>query len=76
MESKGELRKNDIKNHLCYHFDDIVRFWDRDTEFSDILLDTKQYEISKNIFNLGHFIQNFNSKNRKSYLKLVIKLDT
>ena len=38
MESK------DIKNRTCYYFDDIIRFWDRDINFSDISLDEKLYK--------------------------------
>ena len=30
-------------------FDDIIRLWDKDIEFSDILLAKKSYEISENI---------------------------
>ena len=41
MESKDELKEIDIKNQMCYYFDDIIRFWDRDINFSDILLDGK-----------------------------------
>ena len=37
MESKGELKKIDIKNHL-------IRFWDGDIDFSDILLGQKLYK--------------------------------
>ena len=29
MESKDELKENDIKNCTCYYFDDIIRFWDK-----------------------------------------------
>ena len=39
MESKDELKEIDIKNCMCYYFDDIIRFWDSDIEFRDILLD-------------------------------------
>ena len=53
MESKDKLKEIDIKNHTCYCFPDTIRFWDRDVEFSDILLDknyikkkTKVYGIS------------------------------
>ena len=48
MESKNELKEIDIKNHMCYYFDDIIRFWDRDIEFKDILLDEKSYETYEN----------------------------
>ena len=43
MESKDELKEIDIKNRTCYYFDDIIRFWDRDIDFRDILLDKKLY---------------------------------
>ena len=36
MESKDELKEIDIKNRMCYYFDDINRFSDRDIDFSDI----------------------------------------
>ena len=41
MESKDELKESDIKIRKCYYFDHITRFWDRDIDFSDILLDKK-----------------------------------
>ena len=41
MESKYELKEIDIKNRMCYYFDDIIRFWNRDIDFSDTLLDEK-----------------------------------
>ena len=44
MESKDELKEIDVKNCTCYYFDDIIRFWDRDIDFSDILLDEKLYK--------------------------------
>ena len=34
----------DIKNPTCYYFDDIIRFWDRDIDFNDILLSKKLYK--------------------------------
>ena len=39
MESKDELKEIDIKNRMCYYFDDIIK--DVDIYFSDILLDEK-----------------------------------
>ena len=30
------LKKTDIENRMCYYFDDIIGFWDRDIDFSDI----------------------------------------
>ena len=44
MESKDKLKEIDIKNCMCYYFDDIIRFWDRDIHFCDILLDKKLYK--------------------------------
>ena len=41
MESKDKLKEIGIKNRTCYYFDDIIRFWNRDIDFSDILLDEK-----------------------------------
>ena len=47
MEIKHELREIDIKNHMCYYFDDTMRV--RDIDFGDILLDEKLYKTYKNI---------------------------
>ena len=47
MESKNELKEIDIKNRMCYYFDDIIR--DIDIDFSDILVDKKSYKTYKNI---------------------------
>ena len=44
MESKNELKETNIKNCTCYYFDDIVRVFGRDIDFSDILLDKKLYK--------------------------------
>ena len=44
MDSKDELKEIDIKNLRCYYLDDIMRVWDRDNGFSDILLDEKLYQ--------------------------------
>ena len=44
MESKDELKETDIKNRTCHYSDDIIRFWDRDIDLSDILLDEKLYK--------------------------------
>ena len=40
MESKNEFKKIDIKNRVCYYFDDNGT----DVNFSNILLDKKLYE--------------------------------
>ena len=42
MERKGELKEADIKNRMCYYFDDIIT--NRDIYSADILLDEKIYE--------------------------------
>ena len=42
MESKVELKEIDIKNRMCYYFDDTMRV--SDIYFNDILLDQKSYE--------------------------------
>ena len=31
-------------NCTCYYFKDVIRFWDRDIDFNDILLDEKLYK--------------------------------
>ena len=38
------MKETDIKNCTCYCFDDVIRFWDIDIYFSDILLDKKLYK--------------------------------
>ena len=58
LQSKDELKKIDINNHMCYYFDDIIRFWDRDINLSDILLDKKSYEAYKNILIFGILCKN------------------
>ena len=44
MESKDELKEIDVKNCTCYQFDHIMRVWDRDNNFSDVLLDERLYK--------------------------------
>ena len=41
MESKNKLKEIHIKNHACYHFDEIIRVEDIDFH---ILLDEKSYK--------------------------------
>ena len=43
MESKNELKKIDIENHVCYYFDHIIRVIDINPR--DILLDEKKTKI-------------------------------
>ena len=50
MECKNKLKELDIKNRTCYYFDDIIRFWDGDINFSDILLGKKIYKEKTKIF--------------------------
>ena len=42
MESKDGLKEIDIKNCMCYYFDNIIT--SRDIYSADILLDEKIYE--------------------------------
>ena len=50
MESIEELKELDLKNRTCYYCDDIIRFWNRKIDLSDILLDKKLYiENNENI---------------------------
>ena len=63
MENKDELKETDIKNYMRYYFDDIIRFWDRDIEFRDVLLDENSYETYENI--LIHNISNKTSMDAK-----------
>ena len=58
MQSKDKLKEIDIDNQMCYYFDDIIIFWDRDINFSDILLDKKSYETYKNILIFDIFYKN------------------
>ena len=53
MESKDELKEIDIKNRTCYYFDDIIRFWDRDIDFSEILLDKKLSKVNNENISTG-----------------------
>ena len=46
MESIEELKELDLKNRICYYFDDIIRFWNRKIDLSDILLDKKLYIVN------------------------------
>ena len=42
MKSKNELKEIDIKNCLCYYFDNIIK--EAKSNFSNILLDKNLYE--------------------------------
>ena len=49
MESKDKLNEIDIKNSTCYYFDEIIRFWDRDIDFSDAFLGKNWIKKNTNI---------------------------
>ena len=51
MKSKNELRETDIKNHVCYYFDDIIN--GTKINFSNILLDKKLYD-NISVYNISH----------------------
>ena len=40
MESKNELKEIDIKDHMCYYFDDVIKI--EDFDINDILISKKQ----------------------------------
>ena len=42
MKSKNELKESDIKDRVCYYFDDIIN--GTKVNFSNSLLDKKSYE--------------------------------
>ena len=44
MESENELKEMNIKNCTYLCFDDIIRIWDMDIDFSDNLLNKKLYK--------------------------------
>ena len=44
MESENELKEMNIKNCMYHCFDDIIRIWDMDIDFSDNLLNKKLYK--------------------------------
>ena len=41
MDSDDELKQIDVRNSMCYHFDDIIKIEDVDI---DILIDEKSYK--------------------------------
>ena len=56
---------------MCYYFDDIIRFWDKDINFSNILLDEKIYkEKQENIS-----IHNISYKTSTGAKPLCIRFD-
>ena len=51
MKSKNELKENDIKNRVCYYFDDIIN--GANINFSNILLDKIFYE-NISVYNISY----------------------
>ena len=47
MKNEEKLKESDLKNRMCYYFDDIMRVIDID--FSDILLNEKLYKTYGNV---------------------------
>ena len=64
MESKDKLNETDIKNSTCYYFDERIRFWDRDIDFSDVFL--QKLEKEKYEYTLIYGISDKTSKVEKS----------
>ena len=53
MKRKNELKEIDIKNRVCYYFDDIIN--GTKINFSNILLDKKFYE-NISVYNISYKI--------------------
>ena len=51
MKSKNELKEIDIKNRVCYYFNDIIN--GTKINFSNILLDKKLYE-NISVYNISY----------------------
>ena len=51
MKIRNELKEIDIKNYVCYYFDDIIN--GTKTNFSSILLDKKWYE-DISVYNISY----------------------
>ena len=43
------LKISGIKNSTCYYFDEIIRSWDRDIDFSDVFLGKNWIKKNTNI---------------------------
>ena len=50
MKSKNKLKETDIKNHVCYYFDDIIN--GRKINFSNNLINKKLYE-NLSVYNIS-----------------------
>ena len=53
MKTKNELKESDIKNRVCYYFNDIIN--GTKNNFSNILLDKKFYE-NISVYNISYKI--------------------
>ena len=62
MERNDELKEIDIRNHMCYYFDNIMRLENFDF---DIFLDEKSYE--KILHNAIILIKSLFKKNENHY---------
>ena len=51
MESKYKFKKIDIKNRICYYFDDIIKIEDFDLD--SILIDEKSYK-NISVYNISY----------------------
>ena len=51
MKTKNELKESDIKNRVCYYFNDIIN--GTKNNFSNILLDKKFYE-NISVYNISY----------------------
>ena len=51
MESNDKLKEIDIKNHMCYYFNDIIKIEDFDLD--NIFIDEKSYE-SILVYNISY----------------------
>ena len=56
MKSKNELKEIDIKNCVCFYFNDIIN--GTKTTFSNILINKKSYE-NISVYNISYKVQQF-----------------
>ena len=54
MKSKNELKEIDIKNCVCFYFNDIIN--GTKTTFSNILINKKSYE-NISVYNISYKVQ-------------------
>ena len=68
MDSKNELKKNNIKIGACYYFEDIIRYIDVD--FRDIFSGAKSYKTQE-----GILVYDISYKTSMGSIPLSIRLD-